>query len=211
MVQILSQCWVTKKRNSQKEKNNNFKVHFSGFHVAASLTIVTTIDVLLSIIIFIIYSFINSIVIYFMLTIHPWPPLWSSLNVPPTALPDWFHITSNSLSTVGGCAWPADESRAVCQREGSRYSPTYDHNLMIYFYDDKHYTWKESTARVHKEITLNRCRAVFPSHPPSISVLLRHIYQRQTSCKQEDGAGSSHAVAALLPVLQAVLLFKTEW
>ena len=39
-----------------------------------------------------------------MLTIYPWPPLWSSLSVPPTVLPDWLRITSNSLSTVGHCA-----------------------------------------------------------------------------------------------------------
>lgn len=41
-----------KEKKLAKKKNNNFKVHFSGVHVAASLTIVTTIDVLLSIIIF---------------------------------------------------------------------------------------------------------------------------------------------------------------
>lgn len=40
------------KKLAKRNRKKKFKVHFSGFHVAASLTIVTTIDVLLSIIIF---------------------------------------------------------------------------------------------------------------------------------------------------------------
>lgn len=69
-----------------------------------------------------------------------------SLNVLATALPDWLHVTSNSLSTWNaivpqtGKETGAGSSRALYQREGSRCCQRCNkhHNLVIYFYDDKH-------------------------------------------------------------------------